>query len=130
MEFRLPTTVVPSRYDLRLEPDLDAATFRGEEVIAITVVEPVTEIALNAAELVIDSAAAESITSSAAFRAISVTGSTTVIAMTSSPRKVAASRSGSSRRSYRLGTTVVGSRNSISRRRFGAVVGYPIEAVA
>ncbi len=33
MEFRLPTSVVPSRYDLRLEPDLDAATFRGEEVI-------------------------------------------------------------------------------------------------
>jgi len=59
MEFRLPTTVVPSRYDLRLEPDLEAATFRGEEVIAITVAEPVTEIALNAAELVIDSAAAE-----------------------------------------------------------------------
>src|SRR5215831_3243029 len=59
MEFRLPTTVVPSRYDLRLEPDLDAATFRGEEVVAITVGEPVTEIVLNAAELVIESAAVE-----------------------------------------------------------------------
>ena len=36
------TTVAPSRYDLRLEPDLDAATFRGEEVISVTVEEPVT----------------------------------------------------------------------------------------
>jgi puromycin-sensitive aminopeptidase len=59
MEFRLPTTVVPSRYDLRLEPDLDAATFRGEEIIAVTVEEPVTEIVLNAAELLIESVAAE-----------------------------------------------------------------------
>ena len=59
MEFRLPTTVAPSRYDLRLEPDLDAATFRGEEVISVTVEEPVTEIVLNAAELVIESVAAE-----------------------------------------------------------------------
>src|SRR5215467_9361857 len=59
MEFRLPTTVVPNRYDLRLEPDLDAATFRGEEVVQITVEEPVTEIVLNAAELVIESVAVE-----------------------------------------------------------------------
>lgn len=55
MDYRLPTTVVPSRYDIRLEPDLDAATFSGEETIAITVKEPVTEILLNAAELAIQS---------------------------------------------------------------------------
>jgi len=56
MDYRLPATVVPSRYDVRLEPDLDAATFAGEETVAITVKEPVTEITLNAAELSIQSA--------------------------------------------------------------------------
>jgi hypothetical protein len=55
MDYRLPTTVVPSRYDIRLEPDLDAATFAGHETVAITVSEPVGEILLNAAELVIRS---------------------------------------------------------------------------
>ncbi len=59
MDYRLPTTVVPSRYDVRLEPDLDAASFAGEETIAVTVKEPVTEIVLNAAELVIRSVAIE-----------------------------------------------------------------------
>ena len=58
-EYRLPMTVVPSRYDIRLEPDLEAATFAGEEAIAISVVEPVTEIVLNAAELAIQSVAIE-----------------------------------------------------------------------
>jgi puromycin-sensitive aminopeptidase len=52
-DFRLPTTVVPSRYDIRLEPDLEAATFAGEEIIAVTVTESVSEIVLNAAELAI-----------------------------------------------------------------------------
>src|SRR5260370_18549294 len=55
MDYRLPTTVVPSRYDIRLEPDLEAATFAGQETVAITVSEPVSEILLNAAELVIQS---------------------------------------------------------------------------
>jgi puromycin-sensitive aminopeptidase len=55
MDYRLPSTVVPSRYDIRLEPDLDAATFAGEETVAIIVSEPVTEITLNAAELAIQS---------------------------------------------------------------------------
>ncbi|HME96180.1 MAG TPA: M1 family metallopeptidase [Methylomirabilota bacterium] len=56
MDYRLPTTVVPSRYDIRLEPDLEAATFAGEETIAIAVSEPVSEIVLNAAELTVQSA--------------------------------------------------------------------------
>src|SRR5580765_334083 len=59
VDYRLPTTVVPSRYDLRLEPDLDNATFRGEATVAVEVREPVTEIVLNAAELRIELAAME-----------------------------------------------------------------------
>ena len=55
MDYRLPAAVVPSRYDIRLEPDLEAATFAGEETVAITVTVPVTEIVLNAAELSIQS---------------------------------------------------------------------------
>ena len=57
--YRLPRTVVPSRYDLRLEPDLAAATFAGRADIAVVVHEPVEEIVLNAAELRITEAAVE-----------------------------------------------------------------------
>ena len=53
---RLPRTVVPRRYDLRLEPDLEAATFAGSETVAVEVTEPTAEIVLNAAELTIDEA--------------------------------------------------------------------------
>src|SRR5688572_23320915 len=58
MDHRLPTTVAPGRYEIRLEPDLEAATFAGEETIAVTVREPVSEIVLNAAELRIDAVSA------------------------------------------------------------------------
>ena len=37
---RLPTTVVPSHYDLELAPDLDAATFTGREEVTLVVTEP------------------------------------------------------------------------------------------
>jgi puromycin-sensitive aminopeptidase len=57
--YRLPRTVVPSRYDLRLEPDLNAATFAGRVSVAVTVREPVEEIVLNAAELRVTEAALE-----------------------------------------------------------------------
>ncbi len=59
MDYRLPTTVVPTRYDIRLEPDLDAATFVGEETITVTVKEAVTEIVLNAVEVLVQSVAIE-----------------------------------------------------------------------
>jgi len=55
-DFRLPRTVVPARYELRLEPDLDAATFSGECSTEVEVVERTEEIVLNAAELQIDEA--------------------------------------------------------------------------
>jgi puromycin-sensitive aminopeptidase len=54
--YRLPRTVVPGRYDIRLEPDLTTLTFRGEETIAVDVAEPVREIVLDAVELAVDEA--------------------------------------------------------------------------
>jgi len=48
--------VIPRRYDLRIEPDLGAATFVGQEDVTVDVVEPVTEVVLNANELTIDEA--------------------------------------------------------------------------
>jgi aminopeptidase N len=56
-EHRLPRTVIPSHYDLSLSPDLDSATFGGQAVIDVDVIEPVDEIVLNAAELTLHSAA-------------------------------------------------------------------------
>ncbi len=52
--YRLPASVVPSRYDLTLEPDLDAATFTGFESVSLHIAEPVEEIRLNALDLTID----------------------------------------------------------------------------
>ena len=54
--YRLPYSVVPSRYRLTLVPDLAAGTFTGDVEIDVTVSEPVTDIVLNAAELTISSA--------------------------------------------------------------------------
>ena len=48
---RLPTTVVPSHYDLELAPDLDAATFTGNAAITVVVTEPVTQLILHALDL-------------------------------------------------------------------------------
>ena len=50
--YRLPLTVTPERYEIRLTPDLSAARFEGEEKIVVQVHEPVRQIRLNAAELV------------------------------------------------------------------------------
>jgi puromycin-sensitive aminopeptidase len=48
---RLPRAAIPRRYDLTIEPDLDAATFAGRVTIALELVEPTTEIVLNARDL-------------------------------------------------------------------------------
>ncbi len=49
--YRLPGNVVPHRYDIRIEPDLRAGRFAGEETVEISVREPVREITLNVLEL-------------------------------------------------------------------------------
>ena len=54
--YRLPRHVTPTRYELRLEPDLDNRTFAGHVTITVTVHEPTSEILLNAAELEVTSA--------------------------------------------------------------------------
>jgi puromycin-sensitive aminopeptidase len=53
--YRLPHTVVPSRYRLVLEPDLGAATFSGTVSIDVAASEDVQSMALNADELDISS---------------------------------------------------------------------------
>ncbi|MEE9150106.1 MAG: M1 family metallopeptidase, partial [Candidatus Tectomicrobia bacterium] len=57
--YRLPRTVIPSRYDLRLEPNLHQATFSGSIAITVDVTEPVDTVWLNAAELDVTSVAIE-----------------------------------------------------------------------
>jgi puromycin-sensitive aminopeptidase len=54
--YRLPRTVVPSRYVLTIEPDIANATFAGEEAVAIEVRAPISEIVLNAVKLEIEEA--------------------------------------------------------------------------
>lgn len=56
---RVPRSVLPIRYDLRLEPDLDRAVFAGTVAIALDVQQPVPDIVLNAAELDIGAARME-----------------------------------------------------------------------
>ena len=48
---RLPGTVRPEKYTIELRPDLTGFTFRGDEFIAIRVLQPVKMIVLNASEL-------------------------------------------------------------------------------
>ena len=53
--YRLPHTVLPSRYRLVLEPDLAAASFTGTVSIDVTASDAVQSVALNADELDITS---------------------------------------------------------------------------
>jgi puromycin-sensitive aminopeptidase len=49
--YRLPTSVIPKRYELKLTPDLTSWTFTGEEKVSVQITEAVCDIFLNAAEL-------------------------------------------------------------------------------
>jgi len=57
--YRLPRHVVPTRYDLQLEPDLTAARFTGQATISLTVHQPTSDILFNAIDLDITSAQIE-----------------------------------------------------------------------
>src|SRR5215813_9054061 len=57
--YRLPTTVIPERYEIKLTPNLSAATFTGEEKVTIQIFEPVRQIVVNAAELEFQAVAIE-----------------------------------------------------------------------
>ena len=48
---RLPRNVVPSRYDIHIEPDMDASTSAGRETVEVIVLDATPEIVLNAADL-------------------------------------------------------------------------------
>jgi puromycin-sensitive aminopeptidase len=52
----LPRSVIPRRYEISLEPDLEAASFSGRETIQVEVVEPLAEILINSHELEIHKA--------------------------------------------------------------------------
>ncbi len=54
---KLLKTVVPRRYEIRLEPDLNSFVTRGSEVVTVDVLKPVSEIVFNALDLEISAAA-------------------------------------------------------------------------
>ncbi len=51
MAQRLPDNVRPEHYTLSLTPDIDKATFSGDETIDVTLAQPANSITLNAAEI-------------------------------------------------------------------------------
>ena len=48
---RLPEGAAPENYKLSFAPDLDKATFEGDETISIRVLQPTSEITLNAVDI-------------------------------------------------------------------------------
>ncbi len=57
--YRLLRHVVPDRYEITIMPDLETFRFSGEETIFVRVLQPCTQIALNAKDLTIRSACVE-----------------------------------------------------------------------
>jgi len=55
-DYRLPRTVIPSGYRLRLTPDLEAETFDGTVAVDAIATEAVSQIVLNSLDLSIESA--------------------------------------------------------------------------
>jgi len=53
---RLPTDVIPEKYDLKLVPDVEKFTFEGEVKITVDVVEATDSIHLNTQQLLISTA--------------------------------------------------------------------------
>ena len=52
-DYRLPRSVIPSRYELTLSPDLATGAFTGTESVVVEVVAPVRDVTLNAVDLTI-----------------------------------------------------------------------------
>ena len=52
----LPQAVRPTKYTLKIQPDLEQFTFTGEESVSIEVVEATSQIVLNSIELKVQSA--------------------------------------------------------------------------
>src|ERR1700738_1171292 len=48
---RLPHVAEPENYKLSFTPDLEKATFEGDETISIKVLKPTSEITLNAVDI-------------------------------------------------------------------------------
>jgi aminopeptidase N len=57
---RLPTTVIPTHYTLKLAPDLKTAIFSGEEAIDVSIQQPTHSITLNAIEIAFQSVTIDS----------------------------------------------------------------------
>lgn len=60
MAGRLRGSIIPESYKLKIEPNLTAATFKGEESIQLRLLEAVEEIVINTAEIAITSAVLKS----------------------------------------------------------------------
>ena len=54
--YRLPSSVLPSHYNLHLRPNLEAETFTGTVEISVDIADAVSEILLNAKEIDLSSA--------------------------------------------------------------------------